>query len=90
LNSDHVEDVCSTVGNLVRIAAVVELDEIAAVCERARLAPLQICLLDPRQLPSSPQDHVQNRQLLEAFAEFRLHIELIRRGPVSHEVQRAT
>jgi hypothetical protein len=33
---------------------------------------------------------VQNRQLLEAFAEFRLHIELIRRGPVSHEVQRAT
>jgi hypothetical protein len=32
LKTDQLEDVCSTVGNLIRIAAVVELEEVAAAC----------------------------------------------------------
>jgi hypothetical protein len=80
LASEQVAEVCSTVGNLIRIASVVQLNEVAAVCERAEVTPLQIQLLDPRKIPASPSDHLRNRQLLEAFAQFRWHIEMIRRG----------
>ena len=78
--SEQVAEVCSTVGNLIRIASVVELNEVAAACETAEARPLAIQLLDPRKSPSSPTDHLRNRQLLEAFAQFRWHIEMIRRG----------
>lgn len=80
LDTDHLDDVYSIVGNLVRIAAVVELGEIAAACEESKAAPLKVMLLDPRRLPCSAEDHMRNRQLLEAFAQFRWDIEVIRRG----------
>ena len=77
---DQLDDVCSTVGNLIRIAAVVDLEEVAAACELAEHETLQISLLDPRKMPSSADDDLRNRRLLEAFAQFRWHIELIRKG----------
>ena len=80
LKDQHMTDVCSTVGNLIRIAAVVELNEVAEACESAEAKPLEIQLLDPREAPASPVDHLRNRQLLEAFAQFRWHIEMIRRS----------
>jgi len=80
LKTEHLEDVCSTVGNLIRIAAVVELEEVAAACEAAEHEPLQISLLDPRKIPCSKTEDRRNRQLLDAFAQFRWHIEIIRRS----------
>lgn len=80
MKTEQLEDVCSTVGNLIRIAAVVELEEVAAACEAAEHEPLQTSLLDPRKAVSSSQDDLRNRQLLEAFAQFRWHIEMIRKG----------
>jgi hypothetical protein len=58
----------------------VELEEVAAACEAAEHEPLQISLLDPRKCPSSALDDHRNRQLLEAFAQFRWHIEMIRKS----------
>ncbi|HYO10205.1 MAG TPA: hypothetical protein VER17_14645 [Tepidisphaeraceae bacterium] len=69
---------CSTVGNLIRIAAVVELKEVAAACELAQHEPLQVSLLDPGKRPLSADDDLRNRRLLEAFEKFRWHIEMIR------------
>jgi hypothetical protein len=80
LKIEQLDDVCSTVGNLIRIAAVVELEEVAAACEAAEHEPLQVSLLDPRKIPSSSIEDLRNRQLLEAFAQFRWHIEMIRKG----------
>jgi len=80
LKTEQLEDVCSTVGNLIRIAAVVELEEAVAACEAAEHEPLQISLLDPRKMPASSDDDLRNRRLLEAFAQFRWHIEMIRKG----------
>jgi len=79
VKTEALEDVCSTVGNLIRIAAVVELEEVAAVCEAAE-SELRISLLDPRKIPATPSDELRNRLLLEAFAQFRWHIEMIRKG----------
>jgi hypothetical protein len=78
--TETLEDVCSTVGNLIRIAAVVELEEVAAACEAAEHEPLHISLLDPRKMPASSSEDLRNRRLLEAFAQFRWHIEMIRKG----------
>ena len=78
LKNDQLEFVCATVGNLIRIAAVVELEEVAAVCEAARHEPLQVSLLDPRKAPVCGDDDLRNRQLLEAFSQFRRNIEMIR------------
>jgi hypothetical protein len=80
VKSEQLEVVCSTVGNLIRIAAVVELEEVAAVCEAARHEPLQVSLLDPRKIPVRGEDDLRNRQLLEAFTQFRRNIETIRGG----------
>ena len=78
MKTEQLDDGCSTVGNLIRIAAVVELDEVAAACGAAENVPLQVSLLDPRKIPSSSTECRRNRQLLEAFAQFRWQIELIR------------
>jgi hypothetical protein len=78
VKSEQLEVVCSTVGNLIRIAAVVELEEVAAVCEAARHEPLQVSLLDPRKASVCGDDDLRNRQLLEAFTQFRRNIETIR------------
>lgn len=73
-------EVCATVGNLIRLAAAVELNEIVAACGSAEEKPLDVFLLDPRKAPASPSDHLRNREVLEAFSRFRWHIEMIRRG----------
>ena len=80
MKTEQLDDVCSTVGNLIRIAAVVELEEVAAACEAAEHEPLQVSLLDPRKMPRSSADDLKNRELLEAFAQFRWHIEMISKG----------
>ena len=79
MKTEQLEDVCSTVGNLIRIAAVVELEQVAAACEAAEQEPLQVSLLDPRKTPSTSTEDLRNRRLLEAFAQFRWHIEIIRK-----------
>jgi hypothetical protein len=78
LKTEQLEDVCSTVGNLIRIATVIELAEVAAACEAAEQEPLHVSLLDPRKMPVCADDDRRNRQLLEAFSEFRWNIEMIR------------
>ena len=80
LGGPHVDDICSTIGNVARIATVVELQEAVAACEAAEHHALQLLLLDPHRKPISPHEHLQNRQILEAFVQFRWHLETIRRA----------
>jgi hypothetical protein len=75
----HVDDVCSTIGNVARIAAVVELQEAVAACEAAEARPLALVLLDPHRKPASARENLQNRKILEAFVQFRWQIEAIQR-----------
>ena len=79
MSGPHVEDICSTIGNVARIAAVVELREAVEACEAAEQRPLELVLLDPRRKPISARENLQNRKILEAFVQFRWHIEAIRR-----------
>ena len=75
----HVDEICSTIGNVARIAAVVELREAVAACAAAEHGPLRLVLLDPRRQPLSARENLQNRKILEAFVQFRWHIEAIQR-----------
>ena len=86
---DKMTDVWSAVGNLIRIASVLEPREVKAACTAADLAPLHIMLLDPRHTPRTPRQHLLNRQLLAAFAEFRDQIEVIRRRLEADEAEEA-
>jgi hypothetical protein len=79
LGGPHVDDICSTIGNVARIATVVELQEAVAACEAAEQHPLGLVLLDPHRKPVSHHEHLQNRKILEAFVQFRWHLEAIRR-----------
>src|SRR5687768_11172695 len=79
LGAIHVDDICSTIGNVARIAAVVELHEALAACEAAEAGSLELVLLDPHRKPASPRENLQNRKVLEAFVQFRWHIEAIQR-----------
>jgi hypothetical protein len=76
VTEEEVADVCSTIGNLVRIALVVRPSEARAALDAARRGPLETLLLDPRKTPVSEADHQLNRQLLEAFDLFRSRLEL--------------
>jgi hypothetical protein len=78
VTNERVADVSSTIGNLIRVALAVQVDEAQTACVIATLQPLHIRLLDPRQPPASAADHQANRQLLEAFAQFRRQLEMIR------------
>lgn len=75
----HVDEICSTIGNVARIAAVVALREAVAACEAAEQRPLEQLLLDPHRRPVSARENLQNRKILEAFVQFRWHIEAIQR-----------
>jgi len=79
LGGPHVGEICSTIGNVARIATVVELREAVAACEQAEHQPLELVLLDPHRKPLSERENLQNRKILEAFVQFRWHLELIRR-----------
>ena len=79
MNNERVVDVSSTIGNLIRVALAVRVEEAQTACVVASLEPLHILLLDPRQAPETPADNQANRQLLEAFAQFRRQLEMIRR-----------
>ncbi len=79
MGGPHVDDICSTIGNVARIATVVELREAVAACEAAEQRPLELVLLDPHRKPNSAHEHLQNRKILEAFVQFRWHLEAIRR-----------
>jgi hypothetical protein len=79
LGGPHVDDICSTIGNVARIATVVELQEAVAACEAAEQHPLDLVLLDPHRKPVSRHEHLQNRKILEAFVQFRWHLEVIQR-----------
>ena len=79
MGGPHVDDICSTIGNVARIATVVELREAVAACEAAEHRPLDLVLLDPHRKPISRHEHLQNRKILEAFVQFRWHLEAIRR-----------
>jgi hypothetical protein len=79
LAEPHVDEICSTIGNVARIAAVVELREAVAACAAAEHAPLELVLLDPHRKPVSARENLQNRKILEAFVQFRWHLEAIQR-----------
>ena len=79
MGGPHVDDICSTIGNVARIAAVVELSEAVAACEAAEQRPLELVLLNPQRKPESARENLQNRKILEAFIQFRWHIEAIQR-----------
>ena len=79
MGGPHVDDICSTIGNVARIATVVELREAVAACEAAEQRPLDLVLLDPHRKPVSRHEHLQNRKILEAFVQFRWHLEAIQR-----------
>jgi hypothetical protein len=79
LGEPHVDEICSTIGNVARIAAVVELREALAACEEAENRPLEVVLLDPHRKPETARENLQNRKVLEAFIQFRWHIEAIQR-----------
>ena len=83
MTSERVVDVSSTIGNLIRVALAVEVEEAQAACALARVEPLHILLLDPRLAPDTPEDNLANRQLLEAFAQFRRELEMIRKPLIS-------
>jgi len=78
VTDERVVDVSSTIGNLIRVALAVRVEEAQTACVIASLEPLHIRLLDPRHAPATPEDHLANRQLLEAFAQFRRQLESIR------------
>ena len=80
MDDRQVAEVCSTIGNTVRVASVIALDEVTAVCVTAASAPLDRMLLDPHRYSVTAGDNLQNLLLLEAFAQFRWQIEMIRRG----------
>ena len=80
VTDDEVDEVCCTVGNLIRVAMVVQPEQAQAACEAINRAGLEILLLDPRLPPRSPAQHQLNRRLLNAFVSFRLELELIREG----------
>jgi hypothetical protein len=86
VNNERVADVSSTIGNLIRVALAVRVEEAQTACVIASLEPLHILLLDPRQAPETAADNLANRKLLEAFTQFRKQIESIRQ-PVGMEAQ---
>ena len=51
MGEPHVDEICSTIGNVARIAAVLELHEVLAACEAAAAQPLELVLLDPHRSP---------------------------------------
>jgi hypothetical protein len=85
---EPLDDVSTAVGNLLRIALVIEVDEAAAACELADVAPLDTQLLDPRRDACTPHDHELNRRLLGAFARFRWELEAIRLDAASENRRR--
>ena len=56
-----------------------ELREAVEACEAAEQRPLELVLLDPHRKPISARENLQNRKILEAFVQFRWHIEAIQR-----------
>jgi hypothetical protein len=82
VSADEIAELCSTVGNLVRIAMVIELDEARTARDIASMAPLDSLLIDPRQAPVSRDDHMLNSRLLAAFVRFRSELETLRKENV--------
>ena len=80
VTSEQVAEVCSTIGNLVRIALAVELDEAQAACNAAREGAMETRLLDPRQAVQTPMEQRQNQRLLEAFLQVRLQLQIAEVG----------
>lgn len=62
------------IGNVIRLAALLDPKEAETACERARQTELPSMLLNPLVAPESPRDTQLNRQLLGAFRRFRLEI----------------
>mgnify|MGYP001544973486 CR=1 FL=1 len=80
MTNDHVYDVCSTIGNVVRIAMAIELDEVQAACECAAKDGLQSMILDPHLDPLTVFHDRQNQHVLEAFMQFRIQLQIARAG----------
>jgi hypothetical protein len=81
MTDEQLEELWAHIGNVIRLAAAVELTEARSACEAAEIAALHAVLLEPKLAPITPRDHVINHRLLEAFVAFRCRIELIRETP---------
>jgi hypothetical protein len=77
----EAEELCAYVGNLIRLAAVVQPRDAKTLCRVAEEETLHAVLLNPRHIPATARDNLINYKLLQAFAEFRREIERIRETP---------
>ena len=75
VTDERVGEVCSTIGNLIRIALAVDLEEVRTACATAAVSSLDTLLLDPLQEPQSAADDARNRRLLEIFMQFRVQLQ---------------
>ena len=80
MTDERVSEVCSTIGNLIRIALAIDLEEVRTACAAAAVASLDTLLIDPRQEPQSPGEDAQNRRLLEVFMQFRVQLQIAQAG----------
>ncbi len=70
-------EVCAHIGNVIRMAAIVDLDEVDAAFECVVSGELQGKLLAPTHLADTLEVSDTNSMLLDAFREFRLKIERV-------------
>jgi hypothetical protein len=77
---EQVAEVCSTIGNLLRIALAVQPEEARAACEAAAKGSVEALVLDPHRSARTPADIRQNQRLFESFLEFRLRLQMARAG----------
>jgi len=74
LRDDELLEICAHIGNVIRLAAIVGLEEVEAACRRSADPGLHSMLLDPARGPETPAAATQNLQLLTAFLAFRSEI----------------
>jgi len=87
MTDEQIEELWIFIGNVIRLATIVEPGDATIARDAAERAAVHTVLLEPRLTPTTPQDHLINRRLLEAFAVFRKEIELVRKLPM-HDTQR--
>jgi hypothetical protein len=74
LRDDELPQICAHIGNVIRLAAIIGLEEVEAACRCSAEIGIHAMLLDPAREPQTPAAATQNLRLLEAFRSFRSEI----------------
>ena len=82
MTDEQIEELWIFIGNVIRLATIVEPGDATMARDAAERAAVHTVLLEPRLTPTTPHDHLINRRLLEAFAAFRSEIEMVRKLPL--------